>query len=240
MHLIKSANFYLVLILSILLGTGCADNHEKEVKAINFVSSQIGATKAEISFTDYKDTDGRSMHRTTLNFKELEAIPKDYYPEQITSTAALLYLKQLDKDDYKDVVDINVILQIKPKSFEKTYRITELYEAEQYLSIVDKFMVTSGDNDLPGVKSTVDAKYITDSSLVNILATIAGIDSAYGKITHTTYTGFHFGEAEEINEPVFISWLSTEQEHSNLTTKYKFVFSTVSKKVIYVSLNENE
>src|SRR2546422_697445 len=100
-----------ILTVTIYLTSGCTDSLEKERNAAGLVAKQVNAGKAEIAFKEYTDTDHRNRKNIILTLENLKDIPKNFSKEKITSTAALLYLKQFDKSTYKDYDDITVNLE---------------------------------------------------------------------------------------------------------------------------------
>jgi hypothetical protein len=221
----------------VLIVTGCGKSYEKEGVAAGYVTKQIHASHGKVSFVDYSDTDNRKRKSIVLTFGEIKNIPNDYNREKITSTAALMYLKQLDQADYKDYDDIKVILESSPKNYEIIYSINEMSSVESILASVQKFIDATNEDDFEKCREIVDSKRVSDSTLLTTTVFIKSIDSTYGKVKNTNYSGFHFDHLTENNDPVLVSWIQTT--HDTEKTYFKFIISRTSKMIIYIGVNES-
>jgi len=227
---------YIFIFICILLQNACTKADKSKMEAANFVMNKIHATKGTCSFIEYTDTDKNSRKSIVLTFGGFQDIPPDFNLEKITSTASLLYIKQLDTLDYENYQEIQVILESDTGEFKKVYLINKLYQVESLFEVANKFITVSGNLDLDELKILIDTTSIADSTIREQAIFLSEIDSIYGSVSHIQYSGFHFDHITETNEPVMVGWITLTHEKEK--TYMKFILSEAEKKILYIGINE--
>jgi hypothetical protein len=221
-----------ILAATVFLTACVSDNEEK---AARIAAEIFKAENCFIAHSTYDDTEKRSSKIIILTLQNLKGVEKKYSKDKITSTTALTFINNVDKQDYQDFQTLKIVIENNP-TFEKLYEIDKLAYTNRLLKKVsDFFMLTSG-NDSSKVKPIIDNSKIQDSILNIVVYTVAQIEKEFGKLNNIKITGFRYDHITETNEPIIVTWV--EATNGKAITKYSFYISSQTEKIIYVGIND--
>ncbi len=219
---------YLLILFAISFVCSCTS--EKLNNSALYVANYWQAEK-------YKAEKAESEKTIVLSLENFKKVEKDYPKNNITSISAVRFIENLPEPEYADCDNIKVAVKNNGESYEKTYKISELFVAKKLFYVVDRFFEKVKLSQYDQLISFFDTNNVPDSNITKIAQVMQRVDSAEGKINKTTIVGFDFRTVGPDKIPVLITHTNATYEKSYVD--YTLVLRISDKKLVHLGMNEN-
>jgi len=219
--------------LLFLLLTGCVSEETQD--AASQAASTIKATKYKVGKGTAAGTDKESYKSLNIEFSDFDGLQDSYDNEKLSSTAVLVFFRNLKPKDYSGFDKIQVTLNRQNTTVETLYDIKQLSETDKHFKVARDLITSIHEKSITAMQACIDTTIIDRNFQDAVYKVFAQLDSTYGQFNDNVFTGFKFSETKEEKIPVFVTWC--ELKHDSATTDLKLMVNTSTDKIIFIGVN---
>ncbi len=228
-------SLHLTIGLLVLLLAGCIS--EELQNAASKAATTIKASKAKVAKGIAVDTDKENYKSLNIEFSDFENVADNFDNDKVSSTAALVFFRNLKAKDYSGYEKIQITLARQNTTSEIIYDIKKLQKVEGQMSIIQSLIEAINSKSFESYEILIDTTAYDREVQLSIYNEFMKVDSLSGKISKNVFTGFKFRETQTKKIPQTVIWC--ELIHASDVTELTFHIDSSTNKIMRVGINTN-